>query len=254
MDLEAFFREQGINVFSQVRISDLPKTDQVTIVHMLPGALSVIVFGKEVPAAVYQMPAKEKTREMLRIAESLDRSAIRLAQQLNTDHRPARSVPLYLPVTIQDGKVRGIVRLKHVAAAGKLGSLGKSSILISPRYGNRLLFSGVVTSLPVSETEAYREPGRENGPQDSNLCAGCGRCIQVCPGGALGPDGVDAFRCRTIRAWIPPSLVPVVTWLLGRQLVVRTAAPIAPFIAHRATIPCSLCVTECPRFMGTDGA
>lgn len=41
---------------------------------------------------------------MLRIAESLDNAAVRLAGCLDTEHIPARSVPLYLPVRLVDGR------------------------------------------------------------------------------------------------------------------------------------------------------
>ncbi len=91
------------------------------------------------------MPPKEKTRGMLRIAEALDNTAVRLAALLEEEQVPALPVPLYLPVRIADGRVQGVVRLKQVAAAGGLGSLGRNTVLFNPRFGPRLLLSGVVT-------------------------------------------------------------------------------------------------------------
>ena len=255
MDLKAFCQEEGIDVFSEVSISSLPERDREYMVHVFPAARSVIVFGKEVPIPVYRSPPKKKTIGMLRIAEALDNSAIRLAGLLNSEHVPALPVPLYLPVRIAGGHVQGIVRLKHVAAAGRLGSIGRSSVLLSPRYGPRLLFSGVVTGRPVPEyvPEGEEWTGPGTGAADSPLCTGCGRCIRLCPGGAFGPDGVDAFRCRTISTWIPSPLVPAVKLLLGRQMLLKGLAPFAPWIARMATIRCSLCVTECPKFAGPEG-
>ncbi|MCK9278250.1 MAG: 4Fe-4S binding protein, partial [Methanoculleus sp.] len=208
---------------------------------------SVIVFGKEVPVPVYRMPQKEKTQQMLRIAESLDNAAVRLAGRLDAEHIPARPVPLYLPVRVVDGRVQGIVRLKHIAAAGGLGEIGKNTVLLTPRFGPRLLMSGVVTGAPAQDA-GYRATNI-----GAPLCTGCGACIRACPEGAIGPDGVDAFRCRTVRAWVPPPVVPVVKWLLRRQLLVRSVAPLAPLIARTATIRCSLCVTGCPAFPGVEG-
>ena len=253
MDLEALFQKEKIDVFSEVSISALPEGDREYILHILPVARSVIVFGKEVPVPVYRKSPKKKTIEMLRIAETLDNSAVRLAGLLNSEHVPALPVPLYLPIRIADGQVQGIVRLKHVAAAGRLGAIGRSSVLLHPHYGPRLLFSGVVTGRPVPEYIPGGEKlkGHGTGATDSPLCTGCGRCIRSCPGGAFGPDGVDAFRCRTISRWIPSPLVPAVKLLLGRQMVLKGIAPLAPRIARMATIRCSLCVTECPKFEGT---
>ena len=246
MDLTLFFQEQGIDLFSEVSIDDLSQEDKASVVQFFPAAQSVIVFGKEVPASVYRMPKKEKTNGMLQVAETLDNAAKRLAAILEKEQVPAKPVPLYLPVRISKGNVQGVVRLKPVAAAAGLGSQGKNTVLFNPRFGPRLLLSGVVTSRPVQKSQqAENSSGRTE-----EVCTGCGRCIKVCPERALGLDGVDTFRCRTVSAWIPPVLVPTVKWLLGRMLLLKCMAPLAPGIAHTATIPCSLCVTECPKFSG----
>jgi epoxyqueuosine reductase QueG len=247
MDLTAFFKEQGIDIFSEVSLNNLSDEDRSSVVHFFPAAQSVIVFGKEVPVTVYRMPPEEKTPAMLRIAEALDNTAVRLAGRLEAEQVPSKPVPLYLPVKIADGKIRGVVRLKQVAAAGGLGSLGRNTVLFNPRFGPRLLLSGVVTGRLVQESR-QAEPcaGREEAPD----CTGCGRCISVCPGGALGPDGADAFRCRTVSAWVPPVLVPAAKWMVGRTIVLKCMAPLAPWIARTATIRCSLCVTECPNYSG----
>jgi epoxyqueuosine reductase len=245
LDLTVFFQEQGIDVFAEVGLDNLSDEDRPSVVQFFPAARSVIVFGKEVPVPVYRMPAKEKTRMMLRIAEALDNTAVRLAGYLESEQVPAKPVPLYLPVRIADGRVQGFVRLKQVAAAGGLGSPGKNTILINPRFGPRLLLSGVVAGRLVSESsESDTRAVREETPD----CSGCGRCIKVCPGGALGPEGVDTFRCRTVSAWVPPVLVPFAKWMLGRTIVLKCMAPLAPWIARTATIRCSLCVTECPNY------
>ena len=245
MDLTQFFYEQGIDLFSEVSIDDLSDEDKSSVMQFFPVAQSVIVFGKEVPVSVYRMQKKEKTRGMLEVAETLDNTAIRLATLLEKNQVPAKPVPLYLPVRITDGKVQGLVRLKPVAAAAGLGSIGKNTVLFNPRFGPRLLLSGVVTSRHVPKT---RKTEHIEGKNEVLACTGCGRCIRVCPGGALGPDGTDAFRCRTVSAFVPQVLVPAVKWMLGRTLVLKCLAPLAPSIARMATIRCSLCVTECPNF------
>jgi len=247
LDLTVFFLEQGIDVFSEVSIDNLSDEDRSLSVQFFPAAQSVIVFGKEVPVPVYRMPPDEKTRGMLRIAEALDYTAVRLAANLEEEQVRALPVPLYLPVRIADGKVQGFVRLKQVAAAGGLGSLGRNTVLLNPRFGPRLLLSGVVTGRRVQES---RQAEWYAGGKEAPACTGCGRCIIVCPGGALGPEGVDAFRCRTISAWVPPVLVPAAKWMLERTILLKCMAPLAPWIARTATIRCSLCVTECPNYSG----
>jgi epoxyqueuosine reductase QueG len=250
LDLRVFFKEQGIDVFSEVSLANLSDEDRFSVVQFFPAAQSVIVFGKEVPVPVYRMLPKEKTRGMLRIAEALDNTAVRLAGRLEAEEVTAKPVPLYLPVKIADGKIQGVVRLKQVAAAGGLGSPGRNSVLLNPRFGPRLLLSGVVTGRQVEESQPTE---RDAVGKDSLACSGCGHCIRVCPQGALRPEGIDTFRCRTVSAWVPPILVPAAKWVLGRTLLLKCMAPLAPWIARTATIRCSLCVTECPNFSGNQG-
>ena len=254
LDIAVFFQNEGIEVFSEVALADIPTPDRDYVREYLPGAGSVIIFAKEIPAPVYGMPVKEKTREMLAIAEALDKTAIRLSSLFTERGIPVKPVPLYLPVTITDGTVRGLVRLKKIAAAGGLGEIGKSSLLITPQYGPRVFLSGVVTGREVpgpKNSDAGRETAAPVSPESPAppLCTGCGLCIKNCPGTAFGPDGrVDAFRCMTIRPWVHPVVVPVAKWVLGRPILLRCVAPLAPCIAHVATMPCSECVTGCLRF------
>ncbi|UUX91393.1 hypothetical protein [Methanoplanus endosymbiosus] len=268
-DIHTFFSSEGIKEFAEVSITEIPPPDRNYVNEFLPGAGSVIIFAKEIPLSVYNLPPKEKTREMLIIAESLDMTAKKLSALISAGGISAKPVPLYLPVTITEGKVRGLVRLKQIAAAGGLGTIGKSSLLLTPQYGPRVFLSGIVTGNRIPKLQAAKisvttgnmadsAPGMTPGEEDREescrrkadilpLCTGCGLCIGNCPGEAFGPDGVDAFRCMTIRTFVPPLFVPSVKWILKRRILLRTAAPLAPYIARLVTMPCSGCVTKCPK-------
>ncbi len=224
-------------------MESIPEEDRYPILRFLPSARSVIVFGKEVPVHVYRMPSGEKTHEMFRIAESVERAAMQLSRLLFEEQIAAKPVPLLLPVRIVDDRVQGLVRLKQIAAIAGLGSIGKNTLLLTPQFGPRVILGGVVTARPTQKTGGLDR-------RESSLCTGCERCIRACPGHAIGLEGVDTFRCQSISAWIPRCLVPAAKWILRRTLLFRFVAPLLPWIARHASMPCSLCVTECPAFKG----
>lgn len=158
------------------------------------------MFGAEIPVPFYDLPPEEKTRNMLRIAELLDGTADRLVAHLAAENFRSAGVQIFLPLCVKSGQVHGIVRLKQVASCGGLGTPGKNTILLSPGYGARLALSGVVTEMEADFPK--RSP-------EQNFCRNCGLCMQSCPGRAIGPQGVDAFRCRNISHWIPAPFIPV---------------------------------------------
>ncbi len=255
MDLYTFFRDEGIEIYGEAALPALSERDREYVLEFFPPGESVIVFGEAVPVEVYSLNAQNQTDIMLEIAERLCEKAIQLEGVLESEGIPARHVPLYLPVRIKDGRVRGVVRLKQVAAAAGLGTLGKNTLLLNPEHGPRLLLSGVVageSNIINTNSVQKQENAEDQGNQNPDICIGCGHCIKACPAGAIGPDGVEVFSCRMISPWVPGPVVPIAKWLIGRQLLLRCMAPIAPFIAKTATIRCSRCVTECPVFRGSE--
>ena len=140
-----------------------------------------------------------------------------------------------------------MIRLKHIAAGGGLGSLGRNSVLLSPRYGPRLLLSGVVTSRQVS-----KNPFRIQGDPDRiDRFPVLSRMRTVDQDMSRRGDRTGWCRCVPVpdrQRMGPQPLVPAVKFLAGRKMLL--VWPSAPWIARTATIRCSLCVTECPQFNG----
>lgn len=74
----------------------------------------------------------------------------------------------------------------EAGALAGLGFIGKNGQLITPWYGSLTFLCEIVTTLSLSTIG----PGKGS-------CGDCRRCLESCPTGALGPDGLDVSRCRS---------------------------------------------------------
>jgi len=90
---------------------------------------------------------------------------------------------------------------RALAVRAGLGFIGKNHMLINPELGCRIFLGEIVTDLKLPADEPI-----------TGDCAGCRKCLDACPTGALRPDGqFDAGRCinyLTIeyKKQIPPEL------------------------------------------------
>lgn len=70
------------------------------------------------------------------------------------------------------------------AALCGLGAVGDNGLLIHPAYGSWVFIGEIVTDLALgAEVQTVRE------------CLHCGACRRLCPGGALGHNGLRRERC-----------------------------------------------------------
>jgi len=92
---------------------------------------------------------------------------------------------------------------RAAAQRAGLGWYGRNTLLLLPGLGSWSVLGSVVTDARLAPTP----PAGPSGPAEG--CGSCSRCIDACPTGALGPDGVlDARRCL---AWLvqAPGTFPV---------------------------------------------
>jgi epoxyqueuosine reductase QueG len=91
-------------------------------------------------------------------------------------------------------EVRGIFPHKVAAVGGGLGTLGKCSLVVTPKYGPRIRLVSVIT-------EAHLRPSGPSQSSTEEICGECSKCIEVCPINALsyskdtGTTIVDKMRC-----------------------------------------------------------
>ena len=81
---------------------------------------------------------------------------------------------------------KGLLSMKHVAVACGIGQIGKSSLLLNPEYGNRLVLGAILTNVDF-----------ESDPFSKNICIPrCTKCIDSCPVLAIQENSVTQKKCR----------------------------------------------------------
>lgn len=109
---------------------------------------------------------------------------------------------------------------KEAAALAGLGLRGRNTLVILPPYGSYLFLGTVLTDLPLPSA-----------PAPAPDCLDCGACVSACPGGALGPEGLDQSRCLSALTQQKGPLSPVQEALLA---------------AHPLVWGCDACQRACP--------
>ena len=87
----------------------------------------------------------------------------------------------------EDMEGRGDISMKHAAVLAGIGALGKSSLLLNPKYGNTIALGAVLTNLDLPSDE-----------RSKNICIdNCRLCIDNCPVGALDGTTANQQKCRS---------------------------------------------------------
>lgn len=76
---------------------------------------------------------------------------------------------------------------RYWAVKAGIGFVGRNRQLIVPGIGSRVLLAEILTDIPFAP----------DAPASGSCPEGCRRCLDACPGNALGPGGLDARLCRS---------------------------------------------------------
>lgn len=114
----------------------------------------------------------------------LDTAAFKVAQTLSSlGHR---SLAIAASQIVKRDPPAGHVSHRHLGAAAGIGWLGRSGLLVNPRYGARMRYVTVLTDAPFATGE----------PMDFS-CGSCTACVEVCPAAAIAkaPSKFDLAAC-----------------------------------------------------------
>lgn len=172
------------------RFKDAP--DGFSPSDIYPDARSVIVYGKQFPKGLFELDSNVPyTFFKNKLVEMVDNISVELTMKIEGEGFTAVPVPSDEPYEYWDSENRhgmGILSLKHAAKAAGLGSIGKNTLLINEKYGNRLCLGAVISDAELIPDKLT-----------SNLCPeNCNICLKVCPQSALDGVTIVQKKCREI--------------------------------------------------------
>lgn len=239
MDVAEFFGRHAVPAWAAVPVDRIRAPVGRQPRDLLRSAKCLIVFGMPMSREIFSFPARRTSNELYALAREVDAVAKELAVALQSEGYRSLPVPTFLPMRIVDGRLKGILSLKHCAADAGLGELGMNTLLINPEHGNRLVLAAVATEWEFDRSPVH--PSR-------TLCAGCRRCIEACPARAIGTEGVDQLSCLNIRQAVPALLRPLVFRAMASAVAAHLLESVIDALSRSATMHCSACLTACPYF------
>lgn len=171
---------------------------------LLPKAKSVLVFGKEIYKEVVSLlrPSKEAGEadrgELLGVhSDYLNGRLNRAVHELSIVFRQKGYPSLPLPAVgpSEQRFLTALLPYKHVARLAGLGTIGRHSLLITPKFGPRVRLACLLTEAPLEFSPMT----------EKEYCTNYDACIRACPVEAIQVPkvgeaySINKYACRTYR-------------------------------------------------------
>lgn len=153
---------------------------------------SVISFGVALPKGLFKIePRLVYSHFNAEVCNQVDFIALAAAKWIEDTYKcNCVPVPCDAPNEYWESDTmtaKGLISMKHTAVACGLGGIGRSSLFLSPKYGNRLTLGAILTNMDL-----------ESDPMCENICIkGCRKCVDACPVQAIRDGSVIQKLCRT---------------------------------------------------------
>lgn len=215
--LEKIMKQNGVDLFGVADFKKLtPVNQRLYDALKQKGAKSVIVL-----ALPYKSGLKQKDKfNMSAYARVRDYHA-RFAALFES---LARDLKAAFPGCFFDSySDHSPINEKEAALFAGLGIRGLNTLLITKKYGTFVFLGGVVTDKPFKSADAAPK-----------ACAGCDKCVRLCPTGALTVSGGHAFLNRE-------KCLSAVS-----QKTKKSPAELELLKKHKVVWGCDICQDVCP--------
>jgi epoxyqueuosine reductase len=176
------------------------------------------LYRHEEPSAIYSYRGLYNT-----VNASLDRAALMMAKRVQ--EAGFKAYPIPASQSVNERRLEGAISHKLAANLAGHGWIGKSCLLVTPKYGPRVRLATILTDAPL-----------ETGEQLRNRCGDCRECVDICPPKAFTGVPFDPSEPRDVRFRAH----------LCRDYTTRRAQQLGEGI-------CGLCVYACPHGKGKKG-
>ena len=181
-DLTKYIETLGVSEFGY---ATLHKTERYPYQEILTYAVSVVVKLSDFTIdEIVDRPTFSYFHHYRTVNSFIDRTLLKIGMKIET--MGYRYQPVPASQSIRGGNYEGLFQHKTVARLAGLGSIGKSGLFLSNRYGSRVRLGTILTDLPLCDINRVVE---------YNNCSGCDRCVSACPAmaisGAAWEEGND---------------------------------------------------------------
>jgi len=181
-DLRHFASERHVASFGVASLESLPDVPAPPCPDVLTGFTRAVVIGVKLPDAVLEGIVDRPTALYFHTYRQanylLDRVAFELALMLEERGFKALAVPASMVVSHRP--MLGHLSHRFLGRLAGLGFIGRSSLLVAPRFGTRMRYASILTDAPLPAGSATED-----------TCGACRACVDLCPARAISATAQD---------------------------------------------------------------
>ncbi len=187
--LEKIARDKGIHLFGIALLDPVRQYFHPSIIDAAARMQFGISLGfrlsDEIIDGIDNEPTLINKHHYSTVNHLLDQAAAQIASSIQSA-LGGKAFAIPASQIIDWKKQEGHLTHKSIAYQAGLGWIGRSNLLVNPKFGARVRYVTVLTDLLL-------EPDK---PIEGN-CGDCYKCVETCPAGAITKENYDRDKCIT---------------------------------------------------------